>query len=486
MAIALVVLLAVAQGTTEPAIVFTNVNLITMNDEGVRRAYTVLVQGDRIVAIGRNDEVVIPPDARRIDGGGRYLLPGLVDAHVHLEDLPWAHSPENFGDGPRYLANGVTTVINLGGSARELDWRRRVARGDLAGPTIYTSGAFINEPRIASEDAMAREIRAQVGDGFDLIKFHELQNTTKGLSREVYRTMIATARAEKVPLVGHLPNNLGVDEWLQARQPAAHVGILSNIYFRPVRTFLFAVATSVASALVIAVMAIVSRKRRVALAAVLAALLVVSVGTVIPYGLFFDSVVMRAVVVALAVAFFVVVWRLRGVVTLTAGVIFAAALGGYWMPMLWRSSEAGMERFAKRVRDAEISVQSTLVVYETLDAGPMARVGDFNQALLGALHRAGVEIVAGTDAHGIPGVEPGTSMYRELELLVKSGLTPYDALRAATVAPARFLGKEPEFGTIAVGKRADLLLLEANPLERVDALRSPVGVMVRGRWLPRG
>src|SRR5919109_219876 len=195
MAIALVVLLAVAQGTTEPAIVFTNVNLITMNDEGVRRAYTVLVQGDRIVAIGRNDEVVIPPDARRIDGGGRYLLPGLVDAHVHLEDLPWAHSPENFGDGPRYLASGVTTVINLGGSARELDWRRRVARGDLAGPTIYTSGAFINEPRIASEDAMAREIRAQVGDGFDLIKFHALQNTTKGLSREVYRTMIATARA---------------------------------------------------------------------------------------------------------------------------------------------------------------------------------------------------------------------------------------------------------------------------------------------------
>lgn len=485
MPIALVVLLAVAQGTGETGIAFTDVNVITMDGDGVRPAHTVLVQGDRIVAIGRVDEVVVPPHARRIDGSGRYLLPGLVDAHVHLEDLPWVHSPENFGDGPRYLASGVTTVINLGGSARELDWRRRVASGELAGPTIYTSGAFINEPRVASEDAMAREIRAQVGDGFDLIKFHELQNTTEGLSREVYRTMIATARAEKVPLVGHLPNNLGVEEWLRARQPAAHVGILSNIYFRPPRTFLFAVAISVASALVIAVMAVVSRKRSLVLAAVLAALLIVSVGTVIPYGLFFDSVVMRAVVVALAVAFCMVVWRLRGVVALTAGVIFAAALGGYWLPMLWRSTDAGVERFGKRVRDAGISVQSTLVVYETLDAGPMARVGGFNQALLGALHRAGVEIVAGTDTHGGPGLPPGTSMYRELELLVKSGLPLYDALGAATVAPARFLSKEHEFGTIAVGKRADLLLLDANPLERVDALQSPVGVMVRGRWLPR-
>ena len=77
---------------------------------------------------------------------------------------------------------------------------------------------------------------------------------------------------------------------------------------------------------------------------------------------------------------------------------------------------------------------------------------------------------------------PGASLHRELELLTESGLTNYDAIRAATVAPAVFLRKEMEFGTIAVGRRADLLLVESNPLERLSTLRQPLGVMARGRW----
>jgi imidazolonepropionase-like amidohydrolase len=117
-------------------------------------------------------------------------------------------------------------------------------------------------------------------------------------------------------------------------------------------------------------------------------------------------------------------------------------------------------------------------------ADPVARVGDFNRRVLGALHRAGVPILAGTDAMGIALVPPGTSMHRELALLVASGLSLYEALRAATVNPARFLGKESEFGTIAAGKRADLLLVDANPLENLATLKSPAGVMVRGKWLP--
>jgi imidazolonepropionase-like amidohydrolase len=80
---------------------------------------------------------------------------------------------------------------------------------------------------------------------------------------------------------------------------------------------------------------------------------------------------------------------------------------------------------------------------------------------------------------------PGRSLLRELTLLTRSGLTPFDAIRTATVNPSQFLGMDKEFGTIAVGKRADLLLIERNPLEDVAALNQPLGVMVRGRWLPR-
>jgi imidazolonepropionase-like amidohydrolase len=102
----------------------------------------------------------------------------------------------------------------------------------------------------------------------------------------------------------------------------------------------------------------------------------------------------------------------------------------------------------------------------------------------GRLHRAGVLLVAGSDAMGLALVAPGSSLHRELELLTESGLTPYEAIRAATVAPAVFLRKDNEFGSIGVGKRADLLLLEGNPLQGVAHLREPVGVMVRGKWLP--
>ena len=181
---------------------------------------------------------------------------------------------------------------------------------------------------------------------------------------------------------------------------------------------------------------------------------------------------------------------------------------------------------AARLRDAGISVHATLVVYEAglggIDAtarvfsdpsfaflmpqtqslwrgfadrprpGVLMRVievspryAEFTRAIAGSLHRNGVQLLAGTDAMGIPMVVPGSSLLRELDLLRQSGLTPYEAIRTATVNPARFLGKEKEFGTIAVGKRADLLLLDRNPLQSLAAFSRPVGVMVRGRWLPR-
>ena len=172
----------------------------------------------------------------------------------------------------------------------------------------------------------------------------------------------------------------------------------------------------------------------------------------------------------------------------------------------------GIERLAERVADAGISVQTTMLPYDAIGgpgrpalvgdpaigylqadvsarwlrmspgAPPWYRYTDFTQKVIGALHRAGVPLMAGTDAMGYPLIAPGTSLHRELRLLVDSGLTPCEALRTATVVPAGFLGREAEFGAVAVGKRADLLLVEGNPLEDIGRLRTPVGVMVRGRW----
>ena len=110
---------------------------------------------------------------------------------------------------------------------------------------------------------------------------------------------------------------------------------------------------------------------------------------------------------------------------------------------------------------------------------------NFMKRVAGALHRAGVPLLAGTDAMGFPRIAPGASLHHELRLLIESGLSPYEAMRAATVAPATFLAQDDEFGTVAAGKRADLLLVDGNPLQEIGYLAQPVGVMARGRWFPR-
>jgi imidazolonepropionase-like amidohydrolase len=489
-------------------VAIVNVNVIPMDRERVEPAQTLLVDGDRIVAVGATGAVAVPANATVIDGTGQYLLPGLTDAHVHL--LGFGPGPrENFADGPIYLVNGITTVINLGGpsgSSRstELEWKRRVEAGTLPGPTIYTAGAFVNEPRVSTPEEVERDIRSQVRDGYDLIKFHELDDTTTGLSLAAYRKMIETARELGIPLVGHAPNNLGIDVLLDARQPLAHVGNLSNIYFLPLaahRGYLLVTATAffllVASA---ALSGAPPLSRLMALAA-FAAFMCLSL--LLPGGPLFESTVLRATVSALtvliamgAVASVILtaqIWcdprrsslsQLRASLASAGIAALALVLALFWTPVAWRSSDRGIEALAARVRAAGISVQSTLVVYDAIGGlNRLYQLPAFNRKVVRALHRAGVPLVAGTDARGIPQLAPGISMHWELQLLQASGLSPYEALRAATVAPATFLRRERDFGTIAAGKRADLLLVRKNALEDLSTLTEPSGVMVRGRWL---
>jgi hypothetical protein len=187
----------------------------------------------------------------------------------------------------------------------------------------------------------------------------------------------------------------------------------------------------------------------------------------------------------------------------------------FWLPIAWRSSEAGIDRLAARLASAGMPVQTTLIAYDAIGGPGRARlVADaaleflsadvrdrwrrvpqvvpreyrytaFMQTVAGAMHRAGVPLMAGTDAMGFPWIAPGSSLHYELELLAASGLRPYEVLQTATIAPARFLARAGEFGAIAPGMRADLLLVDGNPLDDLGRLRRPAGVMARGRWFTR-
>jgi hypothetical protein len=257
-------------------------------------------------------------------------------------------------------------------------------------------------------------------------------------------------------------------------------------------------------------------------------------GLVLPGGPLFDSTTLRmcfTTLMLLAAAATVRValmtdrvWGSPGVTLASrthAVVVSLACVAGvlaglvFWVPVAWRSSDVGIERVAKRLADAGIPVQTTIVNYDAIGGpgrqrlvqdpvmaylqpdvrarwlrGPQTgppgyRYTEFIKKVTGALHRAGVPLIAGTDAMGFPRIAPGASLHHELRLLVESGLTPFQAIRSATAVPARVLTTHNDFGTVAAGNRADLLLVERNPLHDVGALAQPAGVMARGRWFPR-
>lgn len=512
-----------------PTTAFVHVNLIAMTGPAVARDQTVIVEGDRIVAAGSSAAVAVPAGARIIDGRDQFLLPGLTDSHAHIAtDMPWAPARQDFGDGILFLASGVTTVVNLAGGPEQLDWRRRIAAGELLGPTIYSSGGFINEPRFATPDAIREEVAAQGRAGFDVIKFHELPGTTTGLSAEAYAALISAARDADLPLVGHAPTNLGWPALLRSGQPLAHLGALTNIYFLPLRENLAAMSATLISAPLLLVGLAARATRRavcVAFASVTAA--VVLLVMVLPGGPWVGSqpahvaIVVVTFVIGLSAARIAKVASnmaprpasVRSWLAAVLAMVTTALFAVVWIPLAWRSTPSGILRAAAEVAAAGIPVQTTLAVYESMAPGEHQRfrqdrllqylrpetrrlwvdmprsvppgysLHTFSKRVAKALHDAGVPLIAGTDAMGIERIIPGSSLLRELELLVESGLRPIDALHTATTNAAAFVRRAGEFGMVTPGARADLLLVQRDPLADISALRDLNGVMVRGKWL---
>lgn len=158
---------------------FLHVNIIPMNREVVLADQTLIVCDSRIAAVGP-ESVPIPPSAQHIDGRGKYLIPGLTDAHVHLL------SPIEFR---LYLANGITTVFNLDGRPAHLRWRKEIATGTRFGPTIFTSGPIFDQARSPGEDI--RLVDEQAKAGYDAIKVYNR------ISNEEYPALIAEAKRRK-------------------------------------------------------------------------------------------------------------------------------------------------------------------------------------------------------------------------------------------------------------------------------------------------
>jgi imidazolonepropionase-like amidohydrolase len=192
-------------------IAFINVNVLPMDSNRVLKEQTVLVRGDRIVEVGPASKVKVAPGAVRIDGTGKYLMPGLAEMHGHI---PPSQAPREFVEAVLYLyvANGVTTVRGMLGAPNQLELREKASRGDLVSPTLYLAGPSFNGNSINSPEEAIAKVREQKREGWDLLKVHP------GLTRAEYDAMARTAKEVGIRFAGHVPADVGLVHALEMGQ----------------------------------------------------------------------------------------------------------------------------------------------------------------------------------------------------------------------------------------------------------------------------
>jgi imidazolonepropionase-like amidohydrolase len=413
---------------------FVDVTVVPMDWERTMTGMTVVVRDGCIVAIGSAASMTVPAGAARIDASGKYLMPGLAEMHAHIPQPDSAGSMV-FAEEVLflYVANGITTIRGMLGHPSHLALRGRVAGGALLGPRIWTSGPSVNGTSVTTVDAARRAALEQHAAGYDFIKIHP------GVLRDVFDTLDATADRVGMAFAGHVPDAVGVWRALEA-------GYATIDHLDGYMTALLADGAPVDR----------------------------SAGGF--FGAAFAPHVDDAKLAPIAQA-----TRDRGVWNVPTQTLMASFASDE--PAETRARRPEIRYIPAQMRQSWINATNRWL-QDAPPAPVRSRFLEVRRALIKALHDAGAGLLLGSDAPQVWNV-PGFSIARELEEIVSAGLTPYQALRTGTRNVAAFFGVEDEAGTVTVGKRADLLLLDANPLTSASNVAAPAGVMVYGRWLPR-
>jgi len=426
-------LLAVAPAAAAtPVVAFIDVTVLPMDRERVLAGQTVIVSDGRISEMGPARRVRVPSGAVRVEGKGRYLMPGLAEMHGHL---PSPQVPEPLARDLLFLfvANGVTTVRGMLGYPNSVELRERAARAEFIAPTLYVASPGFSGQTATSAAESVRRVREYKAAGFDLLKMHE------GLTREVYDAVTDTAHEVGIPFGGHVADKVGLMHAFEKRQKSIdHLdGYLEALGLddSPFRDADSATRARKAVELV-------DEKRIPELARRARAVGAWNVPTLALWQTFFG------------------------------GEPAEAFLG--W-PELKYVPKSMVDQWAQ-------ARKNQIANFPPAEEG--RRVLGVRDRVLKALVDAGAGVVLGSDAPQIFSVPGFSIIHREIPAMVRAGLTPYQVLRSGTYSVAEYFGTLDRSGTVAVGRQADLLLLEADPLKDLGNLSRRAGVMVRGRWLP--
>ena len=379
------------------------------------RDAVVLIEGDRIIAAGPRDKVKIPSGTTRLDAQGKFLLPGLWEMHAHFEQVEW---------GPIYLAAGVTTVRDVGNEFEFIaSVRDAIKEGRGLGPRMLLAGIVDGDSPTALGIIRANtpeEARAVVNRYHDA-NFQQIK-IYSSIKPDILKAICAEAHRLGMTVTGHIPNGMNAIQGVEAGMDQInHIQYIPQV-MRP-KDFRMQPGQP-------------------------------------PPPIDFQSPDAQQ-----TLRFF----KTHGTVIDPTMVVFEWSLHPADTPFM--NIEPGAAKLPAELAGA---INNTGV--------PAASVSRANSILemylntIGALHRAGIPIVAGTDQ-----VVPGHSLHREIELYVRAGFSPMEAIQAATIVPARAMKLENEAGTIEPGKRADLIILDHNPLEQISNIRSIKTVITGGK-----
>lgn len=443
-----VVLVHSTQNPQSTQLVFTHVTVVDATGAPAKSDMTVVITGDRITEIGKTQKVRVPKNAQVVDATGKFLIPGLWDMHVHwyLKDYL-----------PLFIANGVTGARLMWGMQVHQQWRKEIKSGTLVGPRLVIASPIVDGPNpvwpgsvSVSDDREARQAvnKARL-DGADFIKVYSR------LTRDAYFAIADEASKQAISFAGHIPQSVTAAEASDAGQKSIEhlTGILTACSSRE-EELRKETAAAVSGG---------QRSPNPANSRQLTRSMLESFNAEKAASLFARFKRNQT-------------WQcptltvLRNIASLDDPKLRDDPRLKY-MPFATRTQWDPTKDFRFKDRTAEDFELARLVFKKQVE-------------IVGAMRRAGVEFLAGTDALN-PYCFPGFSLHDELVLLVSAGLTPMEALRAGTVNPARFLGKERELGTVEKGKIADLVLLDASPLSDITNTQKINAVVVGGKLIPK-
>lgn len=445
-------LLAEGQAPNAP-LVFTHVNVVDVISGSLQRDVNVTIRDGRIGAVAPTGRAATPAGARVVDAAGKFLIPGLADMHIHWYDERYLGL---------FVANGVTRVRQMWGMPMHLEWRKRIEAGELLGPRFSISSPIVDGPHpfwpgsiaVGDAEAAAKVIATIKKNGYDFVKVYT------GLTRDGYFAIMRAARENGLQVAGHVPAAVSAAEAADAGQTS--IEHLTNVLISSSSAEARLRPVLIDRALKGDMMKGVSAEERAGMREQTEQLLAT-----------YDEAKAASLFARFASDH---TWQCPTLVVLRN----MASLDD---PAF--TSDPRLKYMPRQVRDQWKPANDPRVATRSkADYELDRRVFRKYLEIIPAMKKAGVEFLAGTDVLN-PFAFPGFSLHDELDLLVQSGLTPAEALRAATINPARFLHDEAVNGSVAAGKNADLVLLDANPLESIRNTQRISAVVVRGRYLDR-